>query len=133
MQDHPVILYDGICNFCNGAVNFLIRQDRKAIFRFAPLQSETGLKLRADYQIHPPALESFALIQNGKVYQKSTAALKVLDQLPWYWKALQVFWMVPKPVRDAMYDFVAKNRYRWFGKKEQCPIPSPEVRGRFLA
>jgi predicted DCC family thiol-disulfide oxidoreductase YuxK len=132
VDDYPVILFDGVCNFCNGAINLLLKQDKKDIFRFAPLQSEAGQKLLVQYQIPQKGFESFVLIQNEKVYQKSTAALKVLNKLPWHWKGLQMLWIIPKFISDAIYDFIAKNRYKWFGKKEECMIPSPEMRNRFL-
>jgi predicted DCC family thiol-disulfide oxidoreductase YuxK len=132
MEERPIILFDGVCNFCNGSINFLIRQDKKDVFRFAPLQSQTGQKLLAQYQIQKKGFESFVLLQDGKAYQKSTAALKVLKQLPWYWKALKVFWIVPAFLRNSIYDFIARNRYKWFGKKETCMIPTRAVRNRFL-
>jgi predicted DCC family thiol-disulfide oxidoreductase YuxK len=128
----PVILFDGVCNFCNGAINFLIRQDRKGLFRFAPLQSAAAHSLLEQYQIPKKEFQSFVLIQSGQVYQKSTAALKVLNRLPWYWKALQVLWLIPKSLRDAIYDFIARNRYKWFGRKEECMVPTVEMRNRFL-
>lgn len=132
LKDHPIILFDGICNFCNGAVNFLIRQDKQAVFRFAALQSEAGQRLSAEHQIPKEGFESFVLIQSGKAYQKSTAALKVLNSLPWYWKELQVLWIIPRFLRDAIYDLIAKNRYKWFGKKQACMVPTPEIKSRFL-
>ena len=132
-RNHPVILFDGVCNFCNAGVNFIIRQDKKNIFRFAALQSEAGQKLLAKHNLPMKEFESFVLIDEGKVYQKSSAGLKVYGKLPWYWKWTKVFWLVPKFIRNTVYDFIAKNRYRWFGKKEQCLIPTQEVKNRFLA
>lgn len=131
-SNHSIILFDGVCNFCNGSINLLIRQDKKGVFQFAALQSQAGQKLLAQYQIQKKDFDSFVLIQDGKAFQKSAAALKVLNQLPWYWKALQVFWIVPKFIRDGLYDVIARNRYKWFGKKDQCMIPGPNVRSRFL-
>jgi predicted DCC family thiol-disulfide oxidoreductase YuxK len=131
-HDTSIILFDGVCNFCDGAINFVLKQDKKDVFRFAPLQSQMGQNLLAQYQIPKKDFESFILIQDGKAYQKSTAAIKVLNQLPWYWKALQAFWIVPKFIRDGIYDFIAHNRYKWFGKKDVCMIPTPEMRSRFL-
>ena len=130
---HPVILFDGVCNFCNASVNFIIKQDRKKVFRFAALQSETGQKLLEQYNLPKKQFESFVLIDNGRVFQKSSAGLKVYGNMPWYWKWTQAFWLVPEVVRDAVYNLIAKNRYRWFGKKEQCMMPSKEVRSRFLS
>jgi|SRR6187200_237047 predicted DCC family thiol-disulfide oxidoreductase YuxK len=132
MDEKPIILFDGVCNFCNGSVNFLIRQDKKNVFRFAALQSQTAQKLLAQYKKQKKGFESFVLMQDGKAYEKSSAALKVLKKLPWYWKWAQVFWIVPKFIRDGVYDVIARNRYKWFGKKEECMIPTSEVRNRFL-
>ena len=132
MNDRAIILFDGVCNFCNGAINFLIKQDKKGIFYFAPLQSEAGQKLLQQYQLPKESFKSFILIDNGEVYQKSTAVLKIFNRLPWYWKELQVLRIVPPLLRNAIYDFIAANRYKWFGKKEQCMVPTPEVKSRFL-
>ncbi len=131
-MDHPVILFDGVCNFCNGAINFVMKQDRKGVFRFAPLQSEAGQKLLEQHDLSTKDFDSFVLIDEGKVYKKSSASLKVMSYLPWPWKPAQIFWIIPTPFRNAIYDFVAKNRYKWFGKKEECMIPTPELRKRFL-
>ena len=132
MNHKPIILFDGVCNFCNGMVNFIIRHDKKNIFQFATLQSGSGQELLERYNIDWKLNDSFIVIENGKAYQKSNAALKLYDKLPWYWKWSQIFWIVPKFIRDAVYNFIAKNRYRWFGKKESCIVPTPEIRARFL-
>ena len=125
-------MFDGVCNFCNGSINFVVKQDKKDVFRFAPLQSEAGQKLLQQYQLPEENFHSFVLIEDGKVYQKSTAVLKVFNQLPWYWKELQVLRIVPTVLRNAIYDFIARNRYKWFGKKEECMMPTPAVKKRFL-
>ena len=141
MNKKPIILFDGVCNFCNGLVNFIIRQDKKNIFLFAPLQSERGKKLLDQYGIDWKNNDSFVLIENtgpndsvrqGKAYEKSNAALRIAAKLPWYWKWSQIFWILPKPIRDGIYNIIAKNRYKWFGKKEKCMIPTEQVRGKFL-
>ena len=132
VSDHPVILFDGICNFCNAGVNFIIKQDKKNIFRFAALQSEAGQKLLEQFQLPKGGFDSFVLVDRGKVYKKSSAGLKVYGKLPWYWKWTQLAWIAPRFIRDAVYDFIAKNRYKWFGKKEKCMIPPANVRSRFL-
>ncbi len=139
MNDHsaidttnPIILFDGVCNFCNGMVLFIIKQDKQKVFRFAALQSEAGQRLLETYQLPRNDFDSFLLIENGKVYRSSTAGLRLYNKLPWYWMWMQVFWIVPKIFRDAVYDFIARNRYKWFGKKETCMIPTPDVRSRFL-
>lgn len=130
---HPIILFDGVCNFCNGAVNFIIKQDKKGIFRFAPLQSAAGQRLLKQYNLSNNQFDSFLLIADGTVYKKSTAGLKLYNNLPWYWKWTQLFWIVPLFIRDNVYTIIAKNRYQWFGKKEECMIPTPELRSRFLS
>lgn len=131
-MNQPIILFDGVCNLCNGAVNFVIQQDKKGSFKFASLQSEAAqqlLRQHGDFK----KFDSFILLESGALFQKSTAALNVLKQLPWYWKWLQVFRLVPVGVRDGIYDFIARNRYRWFGKKEHCMIPTPQLKERFLS
>ena len=130
--NEPVVLFDGVCNFCNSNVNYIIQQDRKKIFRFAPLQSEAAQKLLREYNLAAREFDSFVLIDRSKAYFKSTAALKVYGQLPWYWKWTQLLWIFPRFIRDAVYDFIARNRYKWFGKKDQCMVPSEELKSRFL-
>ena len=130
--DHPVILFDGVCNLCNSAVQFIIKRDKKNRFRFAALQSETGQKLLAQYGLPANELNSFILIENDKAYNRSTGALRVLKKFKGLWPLLYGFIIVPKFIRDGVYDWVGRNRYKWFGKKEECMIPTPEVRSRFL-
>lgn len=132
MMDSPVILFDGVCNFCNAGVNFIIKQDKKKVFRFAALQSDAGQKLLQQYNLPKEGFDSFVLIDKNKAYKKSTAGIRVYGKLSWYWKWSQLFWFTPRFIRDAVYDFIAKNRYKWFGKKESCMIPTSEVRSRFL-
>ena len=132
MNENAIILFDGVCNFCNAAINFVLKQDKKGVFRFAPLQSEAGQRLLKQYNLSTAEFDSFVLIDNGKIYKKSSASLRVMNKLPWYWKEAQLLRIIPTAFRDAIYDFIAKNRYKWFGKKEQCMIPTPEMRNRFL-
>jgi len=132
MGKPPVILFDGVCNFCNAGINFIIRQDKEKIFRFAPLQSEAGQRLLNQYQLPTRGFESFILIEEGQVYQKSAAAIRVYNKLPWYWKWTQLFWLVPRFFRDGIYNFLARHRYKWFGAKETCMVPTPAVSDRFL-
>lgn len=127
-----VVLFDGVCNFCNGTVNFLIKQDKKKLLRFAALQSKAGQKLLEQFHLPQKDFDSFILIENGRIYTKSTAGLRLYNKLPWYWKWTQLFWMVPPFIRDGIYLFIARNRYKWFGKKEACMIPPPEIKSRFL-
>ena len=112
--------------------NFILRQDKKKVFLFAPLQSNAGKELLSKYQIDWQKSDSFVVIENEKAYIKSNATLKLYNKLPWYWKWTQLFWIVPKFIRDGVYSFIASNRYKWFGKREECMVPTPEVKERFL-
>ena len=131
-KQYPIVLFDGVCNYCNGLVNFVIRQDKKKKLRFAALQSGAGQKLLAQYKLPLSNFDSFIIIEKGKAYQRSTAALILYNKLPWWWKWTQLFWIFPRFIRDAGYNIIARNRYRWFGKKDQCMVPGPEVRDRFI-
>jgi predicted DCC family thiol-disulfide oxidoreductase YuxK len=113
-------------------VNFIIRQDKKKICRFAALQSTTGRRLLEQYHLPANHMDSFILIDDEKIYKRSSAALQLYGKLPWYWKWSQLFWIVPKFLRDGVYDWIARNRYRWFGKKDECMIPTADVKERFL-
>lgn len=132
MQQHSVILFDGVCNYCNRMVRFVISQDKKDALRFAPLQSEAGERLLKQFNIHEQDFSSFLLIENDQVWMRSAAALMVLKRLPWYWKWTQLFWIVPEAVRDGVYNYIASHRYKWFGKAAQCMVPAPDVRSKFL-
>lgn len=128
----PVVLFDGVCNLCSGAVQFVIRRDPKARFRFASLQSAAGRALLA--RANAPAVlpDSIVLVADGRLRTKSAAALAIARGLRWPWPLCAVFWLVPYPLRDFVYDWIARHRYRWFGKSEACWLPSPELRARFL-
>ena len=132
MPGHPIILFDGICNFCNSAVNFVIKRDKRGTFRFAPLQSNIGGQVLAAHQLPRGDLRSFLLIENGKIYTRSTAALRVCRYLYGLWPVMYGFIIVPAFIRDRIYNWISKNRYRWFGKKEECMIPDAGIRSRFL-
>jgi predicted DCC family thiol-disulfide oxidoreductase YuxK len=131
-QQHPVILFDGVCNFCNSSVQFVIKRDPKQQFRFASLQSEFGQQVLAQHQLPQNDFNSFILLQEGNIYTKSTAALKVAKQLSGLWPMLYGFIIIPPFIRNAVYSFIAQNRYRWFGKREACMLPSPQQRNLFL-
>lgn len=132
MKQHPIVLFDGVCNFCNGAVNFLIRQDVGARLRFAALQSAAGQQLLQQYGLPQTSFASFVLIKNGQVYQKSDAVLQLIAYLPWYWQWPKGGALLPTAVRNGLYDFIARNRYKWFGQKDSCMVPTAEIRSRFL-
>ncbi len=128
-----VVFFDGLCNLCNGAVQFVIKHDTKNVFKFASLQSDYAQKELLAYKIDLTAPNSFVLIIEGQVYQQSTAALKVVKQLNGLWPLLYVGIFLPRFFRDWIYGFVAKNRYKWFGKKEICWTPTADLKHKFLA
>ena len=132
MTDQPVILFDGICNLCNRSIQYVIKNDKPASFKFASLQSATGRKLLKEFNLPGNELNSFVLIQDNKAYTRSTAALKVIKKLKGPVKLLYGFIIVPSFIRDAVYKLIAKNRYNWFGKKTECMIPTPELQNRFI-
>ncbi len=127
-----IVLFDGVCNFCNGSVNFIIERDTENYFKFAPLQSESGIKLLEKYNIDKAETDSVILIENETAYTYSTAALKIAKHLDGVWSWFYGFIVVPKFLRDFAYKTFAKNRYRLFGKTEACMMPTPEIRERFL-
>lgn len=133
MNTQPTILFDGVCNFCEGAVNFVIKRDKQSRIKFAPLQSDRGQQLLKQFNLPTHNFNSFLFVKDGKVYTQSTAALKVCKYLSALWPLLYAFIIVPKFIRDGIYNWIAKNRYKWFGKKDQCMIPTPEIRERFLS
>jgi predicted DCC family thiol-disulfide oxidoreductase YuxK len=129
---YPTILFDGVCNFCNGAVNFTIRRDRKKQLRFASLQSAAAAQLLKAHRWPAEDMKSFLLIENGRLYHRSTAALRVCRYLGGLWPLCMALLVIPRFIRDGIYDIIARNRYRWFGQRETCMIPTPEIRERFL-
>jgi predicted DCC family thiol-disulfide oxidoreductase YuxK len=131
-DQHAILLFDGVCNLCNKAVLFIIPRDPYGNIHFASLQSETGHHLLARHRMPENKLDTLVLLEDGKAYVKSTAVLRIVRKLYRLWPLLYVFILVPRPLRDKVYDWIAKNRYRWFGKKEQCMIPTPDIRKRFL-
>ncbi len=129
---HKIILFDGVCNLCNSSVNFVIAHDKKNLFKFAPLQEKVGQNLIREFQIDPAKTDSIVLIDNGRAYVKSTAALRIARNLNGAYPLLYSFIILPAFLRNWVYDWVARNRYKWFGKKESCRIPTPELREKFL-
>ncbi|WP_206109267.1 DCC1-like thiol-disulfide oxidoreductase family protein [Paenibacillus sp. HB172176] len=128
---HAIVLFDGVCNLCNSSVKFMIEHDPDDYFRYASLQGEEGKRLLAERGISG-YFGSFVLIEDGKLYTKSGAALRICGRLSGVWKLGYLFLAVPPPLRNAVYGFVANRRYKWFGKRESCMLPSPDVRSRFL-
>jgi len=126
-----IILFDGECNFCDQSVQFIIKRDPEGKFKFASLQSETGQELLNKFNA-PRDLDSFVFIEGDWCYFKSSAALRVFKHLKGVWKFSYYLLIVPRPIRDFFYHIIAKNRYKWFGKKDECMLPTPEQRERFL-
>ncbi|TQI70772.1 putative DCC family thiol-disulfide oxidoreductase YuxK [Gramella sp. Hel_I_59] len=133
ISKHKIILFDGVCNLCNNAVQFIIKHDRKDRFRFASLQSEIGKGLIEERGFDHEDLDSIMLIEPGVAYyRKSTAALEISRDLDGGYSLLKNFLFLPEGLRDSIYDLVASNRYKWFGKKDNCMIPTPELKSKFL-
>ncbi len=132
MSSKKIILFDGVCNLCNGAVNFIIERDIKNVFQFAALQSEAGVALTAKFGIDTKKVDSIILIDDEKVYIKSTAALRASRYLSGAYPLLYSLMIFPTFFRNWVYDIIAKNRYKWFGKKESCMIPTAELKAKFL-
>ena len=130
---HPILLFDGVCNLCNGFVQFVIERDPNAQFKFAALQSEEGQELLQHFGLPQKDLFSVILIENEKAYTRSTAALRMTRLLKSPWKISYGFIILPTFFRDFFYKKIAINRYKWFGEKESCMIPTPELKSRFLS
>lgn len=131
MDEKKIILFDGECNFCDKSVQFIIKRDPKAYFQFASIQSNVGQGLMKEYNI-PQNLDSLLLLDNNEWYDQSTAALRIAKHLSAGWKLAYCLLFIPKRFRDYFYRFIANHRYRIFGKKNTCTIPSPQMRKRFL-
>ncbi|PSQ54745.1 thiol-disulfide oxidoreductase DCC [Halobacteriales archaeon SW_8_68_21] len=131
-DDAAVVLFDGVCNLCSGFVQFVYPRDPEGKYRFASLQSEVGQALLAEHDLPTDELESIVLIEDGESYVKSTAVIQIATGLGGRYRLFSPFRHVPASVRDRVYDFVADHRYRWFGKKDRCMLPSGDVESRFL-
>lgn len=129
---HPVILFDGECNLCNRAVDFIMRHDKRAVFKFASLQSGIGKRLIEDCPDISPAGDTVVLVVNGKCWERSDAAIKIAAALPAPYSWLTLFRLIPKFFRDGVYNLVARNRLRWFGKRDSCRLPTATEQQRFL-
>ncbi len=131
-MNHKIILFDGVCNLCNRSVTYVIKRDTKDRFRFAPFQDEAGQRLIAKYNIDRAKTDSIVLIDSGKVYIKSTAAIRISRYLGGGYPLLYGFMIIPNFIRNWVYDYVARNRYKWYGKKDSCMVPTPELQSKFL-
>jgi predicted DCC family thiol-disulfide oxidoreductase YuxK len=132
MEPSPVIYFDGVCNLCTGSVQFVLKRDKKKIFRFASLQGEGGRKMLTNYQLPAQNYKTFIVEEGGKIFTRSTAALRVFKHLGGAWSLLYAFIIIPAFIRDAVYNFVSNNRYSWFGKTDECWLPKAEWKNRFI-
>ena len=130
LETTSVLFFDGVCNLCNRTVDFLIRRDKKHVLRYAPLQGSSAREMLDPAMIE--ALPSVVFVDKNGVYQRSTAVLRAVAKLGGLWPVLLVFLIVPRPIRDAVYNWIGKNRYKWFGKRDSCRLPTPEERAMFL-
>ncbi|GAB1445391.1 MAG: thiol-disulfide oxidoreductase DCC family protein [Cyclobacteriaceae bacterium] len=128
----PVVLFDGVCNLCNGSVQFIIKRDKASKLQFAALQSQYGQAQLSRLGLAPSSLQSIVLIKDNRFYQRSNAVLEIARMLGGFWLVFYILKIVPTFFRDWIYNGIAKKRYRWFGKQEQCMIPTPELKARFL-
>jgi len=127
-----IIFFDGVCNLCNGAVTFIIKRDRKNQFHFASLQSEFARDFLSNFPGLPPGLDSIVYVEAGKAYYKSAAAIRIAVKLGGTYKVAVIFKVLPRKLGDRLYDYIARNRYKWFGKRESCMVPDPSLQSRFL-
>lgn len=131
-KDKKVILFDGVCNLCNSSIIFVIKHDPKDLFRFAPLQSDLGKSLIKKHNIDTTQVDSIILVDQEKAYIKSSAALRIARHLSGGYSLLSIFLIFPAFLRNVVYDYIARNRYKWYGKKDSCMIPTPELKAKFL-
>lgn len=129
---HPVVLFDGVCNLCNSVVQLVIKYDQKKRFRFASLQSPFGQQVLQQFNLPATEFNSFLLLENGRLYTKSTAALRMAKKMGGWWALLYGFMIVPPFIRNGVYNWVARNRYKWYGKQETCWLPTPDLKMRFI-
>ena len=127
-----VVFFDGVCNFCNGTVNFVIDRNHKGSLKFASLQSNYASEVLGTHNVDTSQLQSIIVLEGDRVFQKSRAALRIASKMDGLWPLLNFFLIIPPFIRDLVYDFIAKNRYKWFGQLDACRIPSPDMKERFL-
>ena len=131
-EQRAILLFDGVCNLCNASVQWVLKHDRKGIFKFAALQSETGQAILKKFEFSQENFDTVILVDGERIFTRSDAPLEIVRRLGGAWSLLAVFKIIPRSVRNAVYDWIARNRYRWFGKKEECMLPRPEWKERFL-
>jgi predicted DCC family thiol-disulfide oxidoreductase YuxK len=132
-QDKKIILFDGVCNLCDSAVQFVIQHDKKDVFRFVALQSELGQNILKHIGIDPKYIDSVVLYEPGVAYYyKSAAAIEIAKNMGGFWHLGTLFRIIPSGISNQVYDYIAKNRYKWYGKKDSCMVPSPELESKVL-
>jgi len=129
---HPIILFDGVCNFCNAWVKFILKRDKEGVFRFVPLQSDIGRKLLQEQDIDTVGIDSIMLLTPHGLLTKSDAVIAIAQQLPGLWSAFRILKIFPRSFRNRVYELIAKYRYHFFGKSSECMVPTPAMRSRFL-
>lgn len=128
----PIVIFDGVCNFCNASVNFLLKHDKHQLFRFTANQEPAGQDILLQQGKQTGDVDTLYLYHCGKLYDRSDAALRIAGFLPFPWNLARVFLIIPRGLRNLVYNFIARNRYKWWGKREACRIPTPEERARFI-
>ena len=131
-EKKPVLLFDGVCNLCNASVQWVLLRDKKGVFRFAALQSDVGQSLLGQYNLDAQNFDTVVMVNHDKVYLRSDVPLEIARRLGGFWQLLYAFKIIPRPIRDFIYNWIARNRYRWFGRQETCMLPRPEWKDRFL-
>ena len=131
-NSRPVVIFDGYCNLCNSSVDFILKRDLKKQFLFTANQHEAGKQILTEQGKNPEDVHTIYLLENGQLYEKSTAALRIARQLRFPWNLLYTGMIFPRFIRNPIYDFIARNRYRWLGKRDTCRLPTAEERARFL-
>lgn len=132
LAGHVLVMFDGVCNLCNGFVQFVIRRDSKGRFRFVSLQSDFAHEQLRRRGLDPDAMHSVVVMDEGTMLQRSDAVLRIAGYLSWPWPMLKMFRIIPRVIRDGVYDLIAGSRYRLFGRQEACMIPDPSVKSRFI-
>ena len=132
IAQHEVVIFDGLCNLCAHSVKFILDHEAAPVLRFTSLQSPAGTRLLSELGFDPADARTFVLVADGSAYAKSDAAIRVASYLRGAWKLIGALKIIPRPIRDWLYDVVARNRYRWFGRREVCVAPSPDLRARFI-
>lgn len=132
-SDEKIVLFDGYCNFCNSTVQFILKREKNKKIKFCALQSDTGKNILNQFHLNTPSIDSIVFVEHDIAYTKSDAALRISKHLKGLYPMLYGFIIVPKFIRNWVYDFIAKNRYQWFGKSESCFVPTEQQKNRFLA